>query len=126
MPFTLFAFLIGSASVIGIPPFGGGFSKIFLALGAAQDGNQLIVWVYMLSSLLAIGYLMPVVVHGFFSITVVEEENRVEKDKPLKDVVNDLKRAPFLVGPPVLTALGCIGLVFGFNFLCALLEGMLP
>lgn len=124
MPFTLVAFLIGSASVIGLPPFGGGLSKIFLTMGAAEAQDQVMVWVYMLSSLLAIGYLMPVVFHGFYGITVVEEENRVEKDRPLKDVVNDLKRAPFLVGPPVLTALGCVGLAFGFNFLCRLLEGM--
>lgn len=126
MPFTLIAFLIGSASVIGLPPFGGGLSKVFLSMGAAADQNQVMVWVYMLSSLLAIGYLMPVVFQGFYGITMVEEENRVEKNLPLRDVVNDLKRAPFLVGPPVLTALGCVALAFGFNFLCRLLEGLVP
>ncbi len=127
MPFTMMAFLVGSASVIGIPPFGGGVSKVMLMMGTAEAGpNYVMLGVYALSSLLAIGYLMPVVFNGFYGITVVEEENRVEKNQPLRDVVNDLRRAPFLVGPPVLTALGCIALAVGQLFFFDLLSVFFP
>ncbi len=36
MPFTFGAFLLGSLSVIGLPPMGGSWSKWFLMLGAAE------------------------------------------------------------------------------------------
>jgi multicomponent Na+:H+ antiporter subunit D len=66
MPFTMGAFLIGSLSLIGLPPFGGVWSKWHLAFGASLGDNDVFVWVYMLSSLLSIGYLMPVVARAFF------------------------------------------------------------
>jgi multicomponent Na+:H+ antiporter subunit D len=66
MPFTMLAFLLGSLSLIGLPPFGGMWSKWHLALGAAEGGNTLFVFVLMASSLLSIAYLMPVVARAFF------------------------------------------------------------
>jgi len=66
MPVTYFAFLIGSLSIIGLPPFGGSWSKWFLALGAAESHQYVFIGVFMVSSLLSIGYLMPVVARGFF------------------------------------------------------------
>ena len=67
MPITMFAFFLGSLSVIGLPPLGGSWSKWYLALGAAEAGHVLFVAVLMISSLLNIAYLMPLVVRGFFS-----------------------------------------------------------
>ena len=49
MPFTLFAFLIGSLSIVGLPPFGGSWSKWTLALGALDAGHVMVVGVLMLS-----------------------------------------------------------------------------
>ncbi len=66
MPFTTAAFLLGSLSVIGLPPFGGSWSKWYLALGAAEAHQWPLVAVLMVSSLLNIAYLMPIVVRGFF------------------------------------------------------------
>ena len=66
MPVTIFAFLIGSLSVIGLPPLGGSWSKWYLALGAADAQQLVFVAVLMISSLLNVAYLMPVVVRGFF------------------------------------------------------------
>ena len=67
MPITMLAFLIGSLSIIGLPPMGGAWSKWYLALGAL-DANQLIlVGVLMLSSLLNVAYLLPVPFNGFFA-----------------------------------------------------------
>ncbi|MEM9863502.1 MAG: proton-conducting transporter membrane subunit [Myxococcota bacterium] len=65
MPWTYGAFLIGSVSIIGLPPTGGAWSKWMLALGAAED-HAFYIAVLMISSLLNIGYLIPVAARGFF------------------------------------------------------------
>ncbi len=45
---------------------GGTWSKWYLALGAAEGHQAFFVAVLMISSLLSIGYLMPVVTRAFF------------------------------------------------------------
>jgi multicomponent Na+:H+ antiporter subunit D len=66
MPITMLAFLLGSLSIIGLPPFGGAWSKWTLALGALEAGQTIVVGILMLSSLLSVGYLLPIVARGFF------------------------------------------------------------
>jgi len=67
MPITFICFLIGSLSIIGLPPFGGVWSKWFIALGAAETGDVIFVAVLMISSLLNVVYLIPIVVRGFYN-----------------------------------------------------------
>lgn len=67
MPVTFSAFFIGSLSIIGLPPFGGMWSKWYLGLGAAETGQLLLLAVLMLSSLLNIAYLLPIPVRAFFA-----------------------------------------------------------
>ncbi len=83
MPITTFAFLLGTLSVIGLPPFGGSWSKWYLALGAAEAGHGLLVAVLMISSLLNIAYLMPIVARGFFLPPVEGPERPAIKEAPL-------------------------------------------
>ena len=110
MPFTYLAFLVGSLSVIGLPPLGGSWSKWFLALGAVDADQLVMVGVLMVGSLLSIAYLMPVVGRGFFF-------------QPEK---SGFKEAPFLcVAPPVFTAVGCVVLFFFAGDVYRLLEGMI-
>ena len=66
MPITMFAFLIGSMSVIGLPPLGGMWSKWLLGLGALDSGHAFVVAALMLSSVLNVAYLLPIVARGFF------------------------------------------------------------
>jgi multicomponent Na+:H+ antiporter subunit D len=66
MPITMIAFLIGSLSIIGLPPFGGVWSKWMLAAGALDAGSMLAAGVLLLSSLLSVGYLLPIVARAFF------------------------------------------------------------
>jgi multicomponent Na+:H+ antiporter subunit D len=66
MPLTFGAFLIGSFSIIGLPPFGGMWSKWYLAMGIVETGQWLLLTVLLASSLLNIAYLLPVPVRGFF------------------------------------------------------------
>ncbi|MEZ4414590.1 MAG: monovalent cation/H+ antiporter subunit D family protein [Gemmatimonadota bacterium] len=66
MPITFAAFLIGSLSIIGLPPAGGSWSKWFLGLGALDAGQIGLVAVLMLSSLLSMAYLLIIPVRAFF------------------------------------------------------------
>jgi multicomponent Na+:H+ antiporter subunit D len=101
MPVTTFAFLVGSLSVIGLPPMGGAWSKWFLALGAAETHQLIFVAVLMISSLLNIGYLLPIVARGFFLAPDAGPTRPSVKEAPL-----------FCVVPLCLTAAGCVVLFF--------------
>lgn len=72
MPITMFVFLLASLSIIGLPPFGGMWSKWFLALGTLDAGATAALVVLMLSSLLNIAYLLPIPIRAFFSPEDVE------------------------------------------------------
>lgn len=100
MPFTFGAFLIGALSIIGLPPFGGLWSKWFLALGALDANQLIIVAVLMISSLLNIAYLLPIPLRAFFAT-------------PKRGTPKTIKEAPaaclIAIG---LTAFGCILLFF--------------
>ncbi len=67
MPVTFIAFLIGTLGIIGLPPFGGMWSKWYLALGAVETTQLLLLAVLMTSSLLNIIYLLPIPIRAFFS-----------------------------------------------------------
>lgn len=67
MPFTFAAFFIGTLSIIGLPPFGGMWSKWYLGLGAVESSQLLLLAVLMFSSLLNILYLLPIPLRAFFS-----------------------------------------------------------
>lgn len=67
MPVTFTAFFIGTLSIIGLPPFGGMWSKWYLALGAVETTQLLLLAVLMISSLLNIIYLLPIPIRAFFS-----------------------------------------------------------
>jgi multicomponent Na+:H+ antiporter subunit D len=100
MPLTMGAFMIGSLSVIGLPPLGGFISKWYLALGALDRDAMWVVIVLLISSLLNVFYLLPVAVTAFFRTP------ETEKDSALKE-------APWpCVVPLLLTALGCFLLFF--------------
>jgi multicomponent Na+:H+ antiporter subunit D len=98
------AFFLGSLSIIGLPPFGGSWSKWYLLMGAVDSDQYIYMAILMISSLLSIGYLMPVVARAFFL-----------PEKPDPDGHHhDHGEAPFLcVMPPVVTAVGCV-LLFVF------------
>ncbi|MBT8118902.1 MAG: monovalent cation/H+ antiporter subunit D family protein [Gammaproteobacteria bacterium] len=66
MPITFGAFLIGSLSIIGLPPFGGMWSKWYLGMGMVETGQWLLLSVLLASSLLNIAYLLPIPARAFF------------------------------------------------------------
>ena len=66
MPVVFAAFLIGTLSIVGLPPTGGAWSKWFLGLGSLEAGQVGLLAVLMLSSLLSLAYLMEIPLKGFF------------------------------------------------------------
>jgi multicomponent Na+:H+ antiporter subunit D len=101
MPVTFIAFLIGSLSIIGLPPFAGSWSKWLLILASADTGELIIIGVLLISSLLNVAYLMPLVAKGFFMT-----------DSGKKDPIT-FGEGPLLLWIPLaLTAFGCIVLFF--------------
>lgn len=70
MPVTLACFAAASLSLIGIPPFGGFTGKWIIAEAAMTKAPGFFAYaapaVLMISAFLTAGYLMPVVVDGFF------------------------------------------------------------
>ncbi len=100
MPFTFTAFLIGSLSIIGLPPFGGLWGKWYIALGALEAGQILIVAILMISSLLNIAYLLPIPFKAFFGESQGRKSDGI-KEAPLPCLI--------AIG---LTSFGCLILFF--------------
>jgi len=120
MPVTFAAFLIGSLSIIGLPPLGGSWSKWYLMLGAAEAEQILMIAVLMISSLLNVAYLVPIVARGFFLPT---EEPQPAAAGAAAAPRGAIQEAPlFCLVPLCLTALGCVVLFFYADSIYRLLE----
>ena len=116
MPFTMGAFLIGSLSVIGLPPLGGFVSKWYLALGALEGDYLWVVVVLLVSSMLNVFYLLPVAVKAFFR----------DPDEDDEEGEDGMKEAPWqCVVPLTCTALGCF-VLFLFSDVLLKLAGLIP
>ncbi|MGE5307705.1 MAG: NADH-quinone oxidoreductase subunit L [Deltaproteobacteria bacterium] len=85
MPITAVSFFFCAASVMGIPPFGGFFSKYLTFQGAVQAGQPLMAAVFIFGAILTLAYLMRVFVVVFFGRE--SEHARPEGDKGMVFVV---------------------------------------
>ncbi|RDV24655.1 monovalent cation/H+ antiporter subunit D family protein [Alteromonas aestuariivivens] len=114
MPFTFAMFTIGSLSIIGLPVFGGMWSKWYLIAGAAAfDGPTFTQWAMLatltVSSLLNIAYLLTIPVRAFFASPGIPSVHA--KEAPL----------PCLIGMAV-PAIFCIYLFFDPHWLLNLSQ----
>ncbi len=145
MPITFICFLIGSLSIIGLPPFGGVWSKWYLALAAAETEQVIFIAVLMISSLLNVAYLIPIVVRGFYNDPTAEthdhDQHAGEGDHahPSQHLAGDasgphqLKLAGLAEAPPLclaalaFTAMGCFALFFYadtlYQFVSPIVQG---
>ncbi|MFM1816198.1 MAG: hypothetical protein RLZ98_2893 [Pseudomonadota bacterium] len=126
MPLTMAAFVIGSLSIIGLPPFGGAWSKWWLMIGALDAGKQFVVAVLMLSSLLNVWYLLSIPIRAFFT-----PEHKTVSVSAAAAAGNDLpngleRRHPLVVIAPCVTAAGCLALFFYADAIVALLQPIVP
>jgi multicomponent Na+:H+ antiporter subunit D len=113
MPITMFAFLIGALSIIGVPPLGGTWSKWYLVLGTLETGDAVLLGVLLLSTLLNIAYLMPIPVRAFFAKADADEHGADGgvREAPLPCVI-----------ALVITAAGTLALFFNPEPLYALMS----
>ncbi|MFQ5468489.1 MAG: proton-conducting transporter membrane subunit, partial [Kiloniellaceae bacterium] len=116
MPFTFGAFMIAALSIIGLPPMGGLWSKWYLALGALENDQILLVGALMLSSLLNIAYLMPIPLRAFFGKAPGNPGSNPGAAVTIKEAP-----LPCLIAIGV-TAAGCIVLFFIPDLIVALLA----
>jgi len=104
MPWVFGAFLVGSISIIGIPPMGGSWPKYFLIVGAIESGKGILTAALVLSSILNIVYLIPISIRAYM--------------KPPKDISIDnslievRKKNIWVIVPPVISASGAFILFF--------------
>jgi multicomponent Na+:H+ antiporter subunit D len=111
MPWTFGAFLVAAVSIVGLPPFGGVWSKWLLLLGTAEADQVVMMIVLLVGSLLALAYLMPIPVRAFF--------------RPPAAPLAHGEAPVAVVGPLTLTALGCVALFFGAGAVIAPLASIL-
>ncbi|PIS46887.1 MAG: peroxiredoxin family protein [Elusimicrobia bacterium CG08_land_8_20_14_0_20_51_18] len=57
MPITAVSFALCSLSVMGIPPFGGFFSKFLVFKGAVESGNLLVLVIFLVGAVMTLLYL---------------------------------------------------------------------
>jgi len=61
MPLTFAAFVIAGLGIIGVPGTAGFISKWYLAIGALESGNWLLVFLIVVSSAIAVAYIGRVI-----------------------------------------------------------------
>ena len=118
MPWVFGAFLVGSLSIIGIPPMGGSWPKFFLMVGALDSGKGILMAALIVSSILNIIYLLPISIRAFMKAPA-------DADKDLH-IADERKKHRWVIIPPVLTAFGALGLFFFAGPIAEFLGPMLP
>lgn len=101
MPWTMAAFAVGALSMIGIPPFAGGFSKFYLVSGAMVQTQWFALAVILISTLLNAGYFLPILHRAFLRPLSPDAAAHPHGEAPLPMVV-----------AMVVTAAGTLSLFF--------------
>ncbi|MDD5154365.1 MAG: monovalent cation/H+ antiporter subunit D family protein [Desulfovibrionales bacterium] len=110
MPFTMAAFVIGSLSMIGIPPTCGFFSKMYLIMGCIDAKQWLFLGVILLSSLLNVVYFFRVVQMAFFKPYEPELVHAHDGGEPEKIKMEEMPLSMLI--PTLIAAAGIILLGF--------------
>lgn len=110
MPVTFLAFAAGSLSIIGIPPFAGVWPKIFLMQGSAEAGQPWLMAVLIGSTILNIGYLLPIVFRAFFK--------KGPETSPMRPGLPPV----LAIAAPVFTAIATVVLFFAIGPIVEYLE----
>ncbi len=99
LPLIMGAFTVAALGMIGIPSTAGFISKWYLALGAMEAHQIVVVWVIIISALLNALYYLPVIYKAFF------------QNPPNGQKIEAAKTPWRLVGPCLFTA----SLILGFG-----------
>ena len=139
MPGTIWCFAFASLALIGIPPTSGFISKWYLAAGALDSGTGVFAWlgpvVLLVSALLTAGYLLPIVMKGFFPGEGYDyKECQFQKDKrqeynrsgeiEKKKGFFTVKEDPYMLLPIMLLTALAVGLGIWPNPLIEYISGI--
>jgi len=125
MPYTMTAFTIAAFSMIGIPPTGGFFSKLYLIFGSIDAKQYLFVAVILFSSILNVIYFTNVIKNAYFGPPEEElgaEEIRKSEQTIVMDEVPLAMRIPILLLAAGILLLG----VFNGQIISNLLQHVIP
>lgn len=120
MPFTFAAFAIGSLSIIGLPPFGGMWSKYYLVLGTIDAAEYALLAILAISSLLNVVYLLAIPMRAF-----LRQPAPAARGEHVSGGGTGEAPLPCLIAMGI-TSFGCVALFFYpdvFYRLAALLTG---
>jgi multicomponent Na+:H+ antiporter subunit D len=113
MPIVFTCFLIGALSVVGLPPFGGMWSKFLLITASFGSEEWITAAALIVSSLLSMLYLAPIAIRGL--LPPVNDAPSAEFTRP--------GGAPGLtVAAVIITSAACIALFFFADEVTALLS----
>ena len=112
MPWTFGAFLIGALSIVGLPPFGGTWSKWFLVQGTLDSGLWWATAALLVSALLNLVYLVTIPLRAF-----------IAAPKPGDLRIREVRAACLM--PVLVTASGCVLLFLFPQPLCRLATEIL-
>ena len=125
MPWTSAAFTVAAFSLIGVPPLGGFFSKLYLMLGAIDAGQWVFVGAILFSSMLALSYFVNVIRYMYFPSPNADANSAVPvgvSSRPEEDTASPLSMkhpsrddAPATMLGPMLILVGVIILLGWFN-----------
>lgn len=101
MPWTMAAFTIAAFGMIGTPPMAGFFSKWFLASGGLDAGQNWVLAVLIVSSLLNAAYFLPVLWTAWFA--------EPDGDWPAERSYGRWETAMSLLAPTVFAAFIALG-----------------
>ena len=111
MPWTAAAFTVCAFAMIGIPPTGGFFSKLYLILGAIEAEHWVFVGIILTSSVLAVAYLVNVIRYMYFPPAENEERSVMQLDH----APGASRDAPLTMLVPMLILAGGVVLLGLFN-----------
>ena len=115
MPVTAGSFLFCSFSVMGIPPFGGFFSKYMVLGGAVQGGHLWIALAFLVGSFLTILYLLRVFCTVFLGETGMPAKEGTPVMVACVALLAGLSlMSGFVISPPVQLAQTAMQHVLGF------------
>ena len=118
MPWTAATFTVAAFSMIGIPPTGGFFSKLYLLIGAVDAEQWVFVGLILFSSTLAIVYLGNVIRYMYFQKDEASSESveGIGLAAPVKNEAPLTMLAPMLALAAGIMLLGIFngGIVSGF------------
>lgn len=125
MPVTAAVFTVGALAMIGIPPTGGFFSKLYLILGAIEAGNWVFVGVIVLSSVLALAYLANVLRYIYFPREATAADGMA--DRPLHESIMRHEVPWTMLGPMVAITAGIVMLgLFNGEVVGRFIEPAMP